>query len=171
MSIIKAIRANDKMIKARKWDRSYWFIDIHGTMIKPNWDKENLPKEFYPYAVDVLKILTARPEIILCLYTCSWPKEIEEYKKLFDEHGIVFNYINVNPEVTSSGYGCFDQKPYINVLMDDKAGFDPEQDWFILKRHFMIKYRMMPGLKFLGWIYDGITNFFKRITKKAKNEK
>lgn len=167
-SLLTAIRVNDKMIKARGWDRSYWFVDIHGTMIKPNWDKDNLPKEFYPHAVDVLRILTNRPEVKLCLYTCSWQKEIDEYIKLFTENGIVFDYINTNPEVSSNGYGCFDQKPYINILWDDKAGFEPEKDWLMLRRYFIRKYRLTPGWVFLGKIQDAVTNFITNLTKRNK---
>ena len=160
-SILKAIRTNDRIVKERGWDRSYWFIDIHGTMIKPNYSKEKIPTEFYPFAIDVLKILTNRPEIKLCLYTCSWPEEIEKYIELFTSHGIKFDYINGNPEVSSSSYGCFDKKPYINVLMDDKSGFDPNEDWFILRRHFVAKYSLSPGWAFINRMKSFFTNLLK----------
>jgi len=168
MSIIRAIQRNDRIAKARGWDRTYWFFDIHETMIIPDYKKEVTDLNFYPWAKDVMEILSNRPEICLVLYTCSWPNEIEKYLALFKEQGINFTYVNKNPEVTSTAYGYYDDKPYINVLFDDKAGFDPDRDWFILRRYFILKYRLSPGAKFFGWIYDGITNFFNRILKRKK---
>lgn len=136
MSILKAIKTNERIVKERGWDRSYWFVDIHGTMIKPNYTKDKIPTEFYPWAIEVLQILSKREDIKLVLYTCSWPREIEQYHILFESHGIRFDYVNKNPEVESSdSYGCFTDKPYMNVLMDDKAGFDPEEDWLIILNH------------------------------------
>jgi hypothetical protein len=41
--------------------------------------------------------------------------------------GLHLEYVNDNPEVTTEGYGCYDYKPYMNVLFEDKAGFDT--DW------------------------------------------
>jgi hypothetical protein len=29
----------------------------------------------------------------------------------------------------TNGYGCYDKKPYMNVLFEDKAGFDAETEW------------------------------------------
>ena len=171
MSIITAIQRNDRIAKERNWDRTYWFFDIHETMIVPNYTKEVTSIEFYPHAKDVMQILSNRPEICLVLYTCSWPNEIEKYLALFKKHGINFTHVNRNPEVVSASYGCYDDKPYINVLFDDKAGFDPTKDWLILRRYFIAKYRLAPLWVFFGWISDGITKLFNKITKRKKNGK
>ena len=65
------------------------------------------------------------------LYTCSHPHEIEEYLALFKKFDIDFKYVNENPEVKTEkeGYGNYDKKPYMNVLFEDKAGFNPETEW------------------------------------------
>jgi hypothetical protein len=34
--------------------------------------------------------------------------------------GLHLEYVNDNPEVTTEGYGCYDYKPYMNVLFEDK---------------------------------------------------
>ena len=30
---------------------------------------------------------------------------------------------------------CFEKKFYFNILLDDKAGFDPETDWSVIKEY------------------------------------
>ncbi len=141
-SIIKAIKINHfDLKKERGWDKTYWAIDIHGTILKPNYQKGNIPKEFYPYAIECLQYLTQRKDIVLIKYTCSHLNEIEEYKVYFESLGIKFDYVNVNPEILTrhDSLGNYDQKPYFNVLFEDKAGFDPEVDWKLtldyLKQH------------------------------------
>jgi hypothetical protein len=34
--------------------------------------------------------------------------------------------------VANTRGGYFEDKPYMNVLLDDKAGFCPEFDWFMI---------------------------------------
>jgi len=93
-SIIKAIKINHfDLKKERGWDKTYWAIDIHGTILKPNYQKGNIPKEFYPYAIECLQYLTQRKDIVLIKYTCSHLNEIEEYKVYFESLGIKFDYI------------------------------------------------------------------------------
>lgn len=132
MSILNAILKNHFDYKEKRgWDKTYWFFDIHGTILKPNYTYGNTPKDFYPYAKETLQYLSKLPDVCMILYTCSHPHEIEEYIKLFEEHDIKFEYVNDNPEVVTdvNGYGCYDKKPYVNVLFEDKAGFDPETEW------------------------------------------
>lgn len=132
MGIIKSIEVNHFEYKEkRNWDKTYWFFDIHGTILKPNYLYGNTPKDFYPHAIECLQFLTKLPDVEMIIYTCSHPHEIQEYVKLFDEFGIKFKFINENPEVETqvNGYGCYDKKPYMNVLFEDKAGFDPEVEW------------------------------------------
>jgi hypothetical protein len=111
------------------WRKTYWAIDIHGTILKPTYEKGVLSTEFYPIAKEVLQTLTKDPKVSLILYTCSYPEEISDYLRFFRSHGIRFNYVNENPEINEGAYGYYDRKFYYNVLLDDKAGFDPERDW------------------------------------------
>ncbi len=135
MSIVKSIRINhyEHMIK-RNWDHTYWAVDIHGTILKPNYEYGNIPKEFYPYAKEALQYISKMEDVVMILYTCSHPHEIEQYIEYFKENDIHFKYINENPEVKTNldGYGCYDKKPYMNVLFEDKAGFDGETDWALV---------------------------------------
>ena len=143
MSIIKSIEKNHFEYKVlRNWDKTYWFFDIHGTILKPNYEYGKIPTEFYPHALETLQFISGLSDIVMCLYTCSHPHEIEEYIKLFKENNINFKYINENPEVKTQldGYGCYDKKPYMNVLFEDKSGFDPETEWEEVLKYMKGKY-------------------------------
>lgn len=132
MGIINAIIKNHFEIKEKRgWDKTYWFFDVHGTILRPNYKYGNTPKDFYPYAKETLQYLCKLDDVCMILYTCSHPHEIEEYVKLLKDFDIRFHYVNENPEVLTevNGYGCYDKKPYVNVLFEDKAGFDPETEW------------------------------------------
>jgi hypothetical protein len=137
--ILDAIINSFAKAEERGWGITYWCVDIHDTMIKSNYKTGAIPNEFYPFAVEVLQYLTKRGDIKLILYTCSHPHEIEEYIELFKTNNIVFDFINENTDVKTdlNGYGNYDRKPYFNVLLDDKAGFEPS-DWLVLKNFFGI---------------------------------
>jgi hypothetical protein len=132
MSVKRAIEINHFELKEkRNWDRTFWAFDIHGTILKPNYQYGNTPDEFYPMAKETLQLLGKISEVVMFLYTCSHPHEIVEYQKLFVDNDIHFKYVNENPEVPTdpNGYGNYNKKPYMNVLFEDKAGFNPETEW------------------------------------------
>jgi len=143
MGIIKSIQVNHFDYKvSRNWDKTYWFFDIHGTILKPNYTAGKTPTEFYHYAKETLQYISEKKDIVMCVYTCSHPHEIAEYVELFKKNGINFIYVNENPEVLTQekGYGCYDKKPYMNVLFEDKAGFDPETEWLEVLVYLQTKY-------------------------------
>lgn len=137
--ITKAIDNAFKLKEKRGWDKVYYFIDLHSTVVRSNYTTDDIPRDFYPGAVEVLSNLTKMDDIVLIMYTCSHEHEIVKYVEYFKEFGIVFDYINENPEVKTdlNGYGCYDKKPYMSVLMDDKAGFDGETDWIKIGNYFI----------------------------------
>src|SRR4051812_19651719 len=126
--ITRAIENCLRIAKERKWLKTYWAFDIHGTILKSNFKRDSISTEFFPGAIEVMQLLNKRKDIVKILYTCSYPNEIEQYLELFKKHDIHFDYINQNPEVPDGSYGYYQNKFYINVLMDDKAGFDGETD-------------------------------------------
>ncbi|UII29372.1 hypothetical protein LVD15_13360 [Fulvivirga maritima] len=127
--ITKAIKKAFVHAERKGWDRTYWAFDIHDTIIKPNWSTKEIPTEFYPLAKETLQIITKRKDVVSILYTCSHPHELKNYLRFFEENNIFFDYVNENPEVRSENYGYYENKPYFNVLFEDKAGFDPLEDW------------------------------------------
>ena len=135
-SIVRAIKTNHVgAMVSRGWEYTYWAFDIHSTIIKPNYEAGNIPREFYPLAKECLQVISSRPEIKMMTYTCSFPHEQLEYVEFFKENGINFDFVNNNPEVKSEegGYGYYKDKPYFNVLFEDKAGFNGETDWVDVK--------------------------------------
>lgn len=118
-----------KSAKKKNWDKIYLAIDIHDTIVYGNYDKDKLPTKFIGNAKKTLQYLSNRSDIELILYTCSHPKEIDKYLEFFKTNDISFKYINENLDIPNNALGCYDKKLYFNVLLDDKSGFDAEQDW------------------------------------------
>src|SRR6187549_1025768 len=97
--ITRAIKNCFKHATLRGWDKTYWAFDIHGTILKPTFKTGVVSTEFYPYAKEVMQILTKQKNIVSILYTCSYPDEIVQYVKYFKGHDIHFDYVNENPDV------------------------------------------------------------------------
>lgn len=115
--------------RTKGWDKTYWAFDIHGTILKPTFQSAVLSTEFYPYAKDVMQLISRQSNIVRILYTCSYPHEIAGYLRFFATHGIHFDYVNENPEISAGAYGHYERKFYFNVLFEDKSGFNPLMDW------------------------------------------
>lgn len=119
--------------KKKGWDKIYIAVDVHDTMVYGNYNATELPRSFTPGAEETMRILSDRPDVDLIMYTCSHQKEIDKYLKYFAEHGIVFQDWNKNVDVPDNALGCYQHKLYFNILLEDKAGFDCEKDWFVIK--------------------------------------
>ena len=120
------------------WYETYWIVDMHGVITRPN-HTTNLPDiDFYPLADLVLFILSAREDIRLILYTSSYPEQRQHYIDQLERMEITFDYINENPEIRSyEDFGYYEEKPYFDVYLDDKAGFDPETEWIDILEFLM----------------------------------
>lgn len=125
----KHILKTFEKIKERNWDTLYWAIDIHDTCLEANYRKEVLPTDFFPGAKEALQRLSKRNDCCLILFTCSHHDDVQKYLTFFETHGIIFKYVNENPEVPNTHLGAFDKKFYTNFYVDDKAGFDPSEHW------------------------------------------
>lgn len=131
--IVRSIENCFRKAQEKKWSKTYWAFDIHGTILKPNYKKDEISTEFHPHAREVLQALSDREDIVRILYTCSYRHETEQYIAYFKANAIRFDYINANPEIEAGAYGFYDDKFYFNVLLDDKAGFDGNTDWLTIK--------------------------------------
>lgn len=142
MGIIKSIERAYQLKKERKWEYIYWAIDLHATCIEANYSNTNTPTNIFPEALAPLRILSNDPQIKLIMWTASHPEQIVLYDKVFRDENIHFDYFNENPEVQTEGtltYGNYDKKFYFNVLLDDKAGFDPDTDWQLIYNYLKNK--------------------------------
>lgn len=122
--------------------RLYVFVDIHSTVSKPTYEPNCTKILFYPFAKEALQMLSEREDIVLIYYSCTPIEQCKKQVELYKAHGIIFDYINENPEITNSDttYGCYLYKPYFNILLDDKAGFDPTEDWEIIINYYKVFY-------------------------------
>lgn len=129
-SIVEAIKRTHKWADDNNWPIVYWAVDLHGTILKPSYERGK-DKEFYPYAKECLEYISNDKNNVLILFSSSWPAELNRYQAILDSMGIKFKYANSNPEVKTKldGHGCYYDKFYFNVMLEDKAGFDPENDW------------------------------------------
>lgn len=135
--IEKAIQRAYQVMNERNWDKIYWAVDLHGVVLKSNYEQGGY--EFInPQAMLALQLLTSREENVVILWSSCHEEEQNDIIYFLAENGIVVDYFNENPEVENTKTGCFDKKFYFSVLLDDKAGFEPDEDWSTIYR-FMLK--------------------------------
>ena len=131
-SIIRAFNIAFAKAKDVGWDKLYVLVDLHDTVLEANFDSErsmeSLPREWLPGAEEGIRTMAERSDFNLILWSCSYPHEIAEYVKHFHNEGVVFDQVNCNAEVMNTRHGFFLQKPYANIMLDDKAGFH-YSDW------------------------------------------
>lgn len=130
---------NKKISKG--WYKTYFAFDVHGTILLPKYNSDT-EFEFYSHAKETLQIISKRPDIVMIIYTSSYPEQIKIYNKFFKKNKIFFDYFNENPEQIDNAYGYYKNKPYFDIYLEDKAGFNPEFDWLLLKVLITEKYTL-----------------------------
>ncbi len=114
--------------KNPRYEYCYIAVDIHGTIFKPSFEKEET-YQYYPMAKQCLRLLSQNPKVKLILWSGCYTHNFMKYIQKFESDGIKFDYINKNPECTNSSYACFDSKFYFDLGIDDRFGFDARTDW------------------------------------------
>lgn len=132
--ISDAIISAFKKKQERGWDKIYWMIDVHDTILKGEYSSfqdYNPPKE----AIEVLKMLSSSASHVIIIWTSSYAKDYKRLSKwVHDVHGIKFDYHNENPECENTELAEFTSKFYFNIGLDDKFGFDISKDWLEIKK-------------------------------------
>lgn len=119
----------------RKWDKIYVLVDIHDTVIPSDYKSDGRLLTCYEHSLECLQLMSAREDVYLILWSSCTQETAKFYLDFFEKNNIIFGSFNDNPEESNTPYACFDKKPYFNVILDDKAGFEPE-DWLTLKNYF-----------------------------------
>lgn len=119
-SIMKAYRTASE----RNWDTIYCLVDCHDTIACSNYRDAEV--SFYPQALEALREISWWPEIQLVLWTCSYPADTARLVDRLAHEGVRVRGVNRTP-IANTVTGCFDEKPYFSILIDDKAGFCPEE--------------------------------------------
>ncbi|MEO6303718.1 MAG: hypothetical protein ABIP51_11170 [Bacteroidia bacterium] len=130
--LVKQLHKSFELLKTRNWDKIFIAVDIHDTVMKSTYS-DTLSYEYYSDALDTLKLMSNHKDICLILWTSSNKNNAKAYFDALKEKGINMDYINENPEVADKHYADYTSKFYINLILDDKAGFLPELDWPALK--------------------------------------
>jgi hypothetical protein len=128
MSIIKAINRALKVSIERNEPLIYWAVDLHGVVFRSNYE-QGAYAFTTPKAVETLKLISGVPDYRLIIWSSCHPEEYPAIISFLAQHGIKVDYFNENPEIANTPSGNFERKFYFSILLDDKAGFDPETDW------------------------------------------
>ena len=128
MDIRKAFEAAFIRMKEKNWDKIYVAVDIHDTILRACYDDEET-YDYFPLAKETLQMMSLREDICLILWSSCHRDKLAEYVRHFLDDGIMFDYVNENPEVENTRLQNFEEKLYMNVGLDDKFGFDADTDW------------------------------------------
>ena len=138
MSIIKSIERAYSLLQERNWDTIYWAIDLHGTCIKSNyvsgeyeWINEDAKK--------CLQLISSLSENKVILWSSCYNQEKFKILDFFGINNIYIDNFNKNPYIKSTSSGYFGEKFYFSILLDDKAGFDPDTDWKLIYEYLKNK--------------------------------
>ena len=131
MSLRYALEHEVHKMHERNWDKIYILVDIHGTIFESSYSISD-PLITYPDAINCLRLMSSIKEFCLILWSSTSKSVAENYLKYFADNGINFKYFNENPEVENNNISIFDKKFYFNVGIDDKFGFEANQDWWHL---------------------------------------
>lgn len=136
--IVNAIRRAYRILAERNWDTVYWTIDLHGVCLKPDHNPGQY--EFInQHAIDALRLISSLPESGITLWSSMHRTEQPGVIAFFAAHGIRVDYFNENPEITSTARADFSVKFYSSIILDDKAGFDPERDWLKVIDYLLVE--------------------------------
>ena len=132
MNITKVFEKEFARMKEKNWDCIYVLVDIHGTIFVPSYNNEET-YEFYPFAKEALQMLSERKDVKIILWSSTDRKTLNKYHIELCNNDIYVDFFNVNPEVDGSDCdiktASFKHKPYFNIGIDDRFGFEPETDW------------------------------------------
>jgi hypothetical protein len=132
MNVFNIERAfSDKI--TRKWEKLFICVDLHDTVIQGKYSLNSTGAEYLPNAIKVLQNLSKRKDIVLILWTSSHVAPITKVLDKLEKQGVHFKYVNCNPECPDNKLCDFSKKFYMNIILDDKAGFEKD-DWFLVEK-------------------------------------
>lgn len=130
MSLFSYVESIFDKQKNGEFKTIYIMVDIHNTILKPSFNKDVENFEYFPFAKETLSLITSLPNVKLIMWTSSYDDKTEMYLKHFKDNGIVFDYVNSNPEYKDLPFASFKTKFYYDIGIDDKFGFDANIDWY-----------------------------------------
>jgi DNA segregation ATPase FtsK/SpoIIIE-like protein len=128
-TITKLFNEAWKKKEERGWQQIYIMVDLHGVVFNSNYRASNELRFAHLNTMPCLSYLSNQRDVVLILWTSSHETEIQNVLKWLGLWGIQFKYVNENPLEKDTEYASFAKKPYFNIVLDDKAGFDSSHDW------------------------------------------
>ena len=147
MNIIKSIETAMRKKKERGYDYLYWCIDVHGVILESTYDLNNSGAKTFKHALNTLRLISGDPSNKIILWTSSYDKPVADVVKYLTGNKIRIDYVNENPEYLKNEICDFTKKFYFDILLDDKAGFEPELDWLAIANYVANVYEIRTGLK------------------------
>ena len=123
MSTIRGIQRAYEKTNQRGWPNVYWAVDLHDTCLRATY-QQYVYEWINPYVKDALLRLAAHPETHLILWSSVAEAEKQHILKFFADAGIRIAGFNNNPHEPGNETSHFNEKFYMSILIDDKAGFD-----------------------------------------------
>ena len=121
--------------KQKGFDHIVVAVDLHGTIVDSKLynrvkgsEEEKLAHSIYHKAIEALILMTEDPAIEMFIYSGTEPISLVRIKnslKTCFDIDISLGY----EASTTVEKQSFIKKPYFSVLLDNKAGFDPVDDW------------------------------------------
>ena len=127
-SILKAVKRAETTANNRHYDTIFWAIDLHGVILHSTYAQGHY-RVTNDHAITFMRYLSAIERHRIIIWSSCHDEEKPAIIAFLESHGIKVDYFNENPEVENTHSGAFDQKFYFSILLDDKAGFDPDTDW------------------------------------------
>ena len=137
MNLFNIRRTFVELRPIRKWKTIYWLIDVHGVIIPGSWKSGNEFRFISNDAIEVLQWISDRKDQKMILWTSSYAHEVVQLFRWLSKYNILVDAWNNNPWEKNTEYADFREKPYFNILLDDKAGFSPETDWKLIKEELI----------------------------------
>jgi len=110
-------------------------VDLHGTIVNSTLfnrikgtEEEKLAHSIYHPAIEALTLMTEDPEIEMFIHSGTEPSSLIRIKNSLETCFDIKISLGYSATTTIEKQS-FSKKPYFGVLLDNKAGFDPEYDW------------------------------------------
>ncbi len=118
----------------RRWQKIFIAIDVHDVILEGKYNLNNDGAGYMPNALKVLQQWSKRDDVSLILFTSGHIGPTSKVLDNLEKHGIHFKHVNQNPECPNDTLCDFSKKFYFNILLEDKAGFEGQTDWFLIER-------------------------------------
>lgn len=118
----------------RRWQKIFIAVDVHDVILEGKYNLNNDGAGYMPNAIRVLQQWSKREDVSLILFTSGHIGPTSKILDQLETRGVNFKHVNNNPECPNDALCDFSKKFYFNILLEDKAGFEGQTDWFLIEK-------------------------------------